>query len=145
MISFYASFFFSSNTCGVLLFILLSILTYCRCFMKQIVIDRVTIPRRLNLDSLSLSLALNNFHFIKSGWMTCFCIGLCRTYDKHRDYANRVYASDEVREKAEKLMSGLDSEYPTFIKSMLQSIHFLFCSICILIHSSLYLFNSPFL
>lgn len=50
-----------------------------------------------------------------------FCIGLCRTYDKHRDYANRVYASDEVREKAEKLMSGLESEYPAFIKSMLQS------------------------
>ncbi|KAG4389197.1 hypothetical protein AAZX31_06G036600 [Glycine max] len=50
---------------------------------------------------------------------------LCRSYDKYRDYANRVYASDEAREealeKAEKLMSGLESEYPAFIKSMLQS------------------------
>ncbi|KAG5018353.1 hypothetical protein AAZX31_06G036600 [Glycine max] len=64
---------------------------------KEIVIDRVTMPRR----------------------------SLCRSYDKYRDYANRVYASDEAREealeKAEKLMSGLESEYPAFIKSMLQS------------------------
>ncbi|KAH1109639.1 hypothetical protein GYH30_008849 [Glycine max] len=52
------------------------------------------------------------------------------TYDKHRDYANRVYASDEVREKAEKLMSGLDSEYPTFIKSMLQKLLDLFKLLC---------------
>ncbi|TKY75078.1 B3 domain-containing protein [Spatholobus suberectus] len=63
---------------------------------KEVVVDRVTIPR-----------------------------SVCRTYNKHRDYANRVYASDEAREealeKAEKLMSGLESEYPTFIKSMLQS------------------------
>ena len=61
--------------------------------------------------------------------MTCFSICLCRTlgrpYNRHRDYANRVYASDEAREealeKAETLMSGLESEHPAFIKSMLQS------------------------
>ncbi|XP_020219556.1 B3 domain-containing protein At5g42700 isoform X2 [Cajanus cajan] len=64
---------------------------------KEVVIDRVTIPRR----------------------------SLGRTYSKHRDYANRVYASDEAREealeKADKLMSDLESQYPTFIKTMLQS------------------------
>lgn len=60
---------------------------------KEILVDRVTIPRR--------------------------------TYNRHRDYSKRVYASDEAREealdKAEKLMSHLDSKYPNFIKSMLQS------------------------
>ncbi|RDX67410.1 B3 domain-containing protein, partial [Mucuna pruriens] len=60
---------------------------------KEVVIDRVTIPRR--------------------------------AYNRHRDYSNRVYASDESRQqaldKAEELMSGLESECPTFIKSMLQS------------------------
>jgi len=52
----------------------------------------------------------------------CFCRS---TGNRHRDYANRVYASDEARqealEKAENLMSGLESDYPNFIKSMLQS------------------------
>ncbi|CAJ1973377.1 unnamed protein product [Sphenostylis stenocarpa] len=65
---------------------------------KEVVIDRVTIPRRRS--------TVNG-------------------YNRHRDYANRVYASDEAREealeKAEKLMSGLESDYPAFIKSMLQS------------------------
>ncbi|KAH1252453.1 B3 domain-containing protein [Glycine max] len=64
---------------------------------KEVVVDRVTIPRRT----------------------------LGRPYNRHRDYANRVYASDEAREealeKAETLMSGLESEHPAFIKSMLQS------------------------
>ncbi|KAJ1376253.1 hypothetical protein SESBI_50126 [Sesbania bispinosa] len=62
---------------------------------KEVLIDRVSIPRA------------------RSG------------YNKYRDYSNRVYASDEAREealeKAEKLQSDLESEYPTFIKSMLQS------------------------
>ncbi|KAL2346395.1 hypothetical protein Fmac_000395 [Flemingia macrophylla] len=64
---------------------------------KEVVVDRVSLPRR----------------------------SLGRTYNKYRDYANRVYASDEDREealeKAEKLMSDLESQYPAFIKSMLQS------------------------
>ncbi|KEH35747.1 B3 domain-containing protein At3g19184 isoform X2 [Medicago truncatula] len=42
-----------------------------------------------------------------------------------RDYSKRVYASDEARmeamEKADKLLSDLDSDHPTFVKSMLQS------------------------
>ncbi|KAJ0085812.1 hypothetical protein Patl1_08986 [Pistacia atlantica] len=48
----------------------------------------------------------------------------CRVF-KRRDLSNRVYASDEARsaaiEKAEKLESSLESDYPIFIKSMLQS------------------------
>ncbi|XP_027356957.1 B3 domain-containing protein At5g42700 [Abrus precatorius] len=60
---------------------------------KEVVIDRVTIPRR--------------------------------SYNRHRDFSNRVYASEEAREealeKADELLSELQSEYPTFIKSMLQS------------------------
>ncbi|QCE16542.1 B3 domain-containing protein At5g42700-like [Vigna unguiculata] len=61
---------------------------------KEIPIDRVSIPRR-------------------------------NTSNRHRDLSNRVYASDEARleasEQAEKLMSGLKSDFPSFIKSMLQS------------------------
>ncbi|KAH7523607.1 hypothetical protein FEM48_Zijuj06G0029900 [Ziziphus jujuba var. spinosa] len=59
---------------------------------KEVVIDRVLIPRRIS---------------------------------KHRDLSNRVYASDEARaaaiEIAEKLQSGLEPQYPNFIKSMLPS------------------------
>lgn len=63
----------------------------------------------------------------------------CGGYDKYRDYSKRVYASDEARmeamEKADKLLSDLDSDHPTFVKSMLQShvtggfwlVYFLFC------------------
>ncbi|XP_050365071.1 B3 domain-containing protein At5g42700-like [Argentina anserina] len=44
---------------------------------------------------------------------------------KHRDLSNRVYASDHARaeatEKAEELESGLGTDYPTFVKPMLQS------------------------
>ena len=44
---------------------------------------------------------------------------------KARDLSNRVYATDEARakamEKAEKLQFDLGSDYPIFIKSMLQS------------------------
>ncbi|EXB50008.1 B3 domain-containing protein [Morus notabilis] len=60
---------------------------------KEVVFDRVVIPRR--------------------------CIG------KPRDLSNRVYASEEARaeaiERAEKAVSGLEPEYPNFIKTMLQS------------------------
>ncbi|KAF4376220.1 hypothetical protein F8388_018889 [Cannabis sativa] len=59
---------------------------------NEVVIERVVIPRRIS---------------------------------KHRDLSNRVYASDEARtnalERAEKLLSELESEYPIFIKTMLQS------------------------
>nr|AFK38082.1 unknown [Lotus japonicus] len=48
-----------------------------------------------------------------------------RAYNKHRDYSNRVYASDEDREeafeRAEKLLEDLGSEFPAFTKPMLQS------------------------
>ncbi|XP_022772861.1 B3 domain-containing protein At5g42700 [Durio zibethinus] len=48
-----------------------------------------------------------------------------RRISKHRDLSNRVYASDEARadalEKADKLESGLEPDFPSFIKSMLQS------------------------
>ncbi|KAI4298448.1 hypothetical protein L6164_032005 [Bauhinia variegata] len=44
---------------------------------------------------------------------------------QRRDLLNRVYASDVVRQyaidRAEELMSGLDSGHPSFIKPMLQS------------------------
>ncbi|OIV96359.1 hypothetical protein TanjilG_09786 [Lupinus angustifolius] len=60
---------------------------------KEVVVDRVTIPRR--------------------------------SYNRHRDYSKRVYASDEAREealeKANKLESDLGSHCPTFVKTMLQS------------------------
>lgn len=53
------------------------------------------------------------------------CIfGNCRI-SKARDLSNRVYASDGARkrafERAEQLQSGLEPNYPSFIKSMLQS------------------------
>ncbi|WCJ17653.1 B3 domain-containing protein At3g19184 [Euphorbia peplus] len=45
--------------------------------------------------------------------------------NRHRDLLNRIYASDDARilaiDKAEKLQSGLEPEYPSFIKPMLQS------------------------
>ncbi|MBA0782586.1 hypothetical protein Gotri_000449, partial [Gossypium trilobum] len=48
-----------------------------------------------------------------------------RTTKTHRDLFNRVYASAEERayaiERAEHLESTLDSEYPSFVKPMLQS------------------------
>ncbi|GAV82222.1 B3 domain-containing protein, partial [Cephalotus follicularis] len=44
---------------------------------------------------------------------------------KRRDLSNRVYASDDARaeatEKAEKLLAGLEPDYPNFVKPMLQS------------------------
>ena len=44
---------------------------------------------------------------------------------KHKDLANRVYASDEARaaatNKAEDLDISLGDDYPTFVKPMLQS------------------------
>ncbi|XP_010269220.1 PREDICTED: B3 domain-containing protein At3g19184-like [Nelumbo nucifera] len=47
-----------------------------------------------------------------------------RSY-KRRDLSNRVYASDEARsyaiERAEKLLENLEPEYPSFVKTMLQS------------------------
>lgn len=61
-------------------------------FFKEAVLDRVVIPRRIS---------------------------------KAVDLSNLVFATDEARakamEKAEKLQSDLGSDYPTFIKSMLQS------------------------
>ncbi|KAL2458941.1 B3 domain-containing protein [Forsythia ovata] len=48
-----------------------------------------------------------------------------RVTNRSRDLSNRVYASDEVREcaikKAEELESSLESDYPSFVKSMLPS------------------------
>ncbi|XP_052199047.1 B3 domain-containing protein At3g19184-like isoform X2 [Diospyros lotus] len=49
-----------------------------------------------------------------------------RTYSHgRRDLANRVYASDEDRacaiEKAEEIESGLEPDFPSFVKPMLQS------------------------
>lgn len=44
---------------------------------------------------------------------------------RHRDLSNRVYASDEARaeamERAEDLESGLGSDHPIFVKTMLPS------------------------
>ena len=44
---------------------------------------------------------------------------------RHRDLSNRVYASDEARaeamERAENLESGLGSDHPIFVKTMLPS------------------------
>ncbi|XP_038703432.1 B3 domain-containing protein At5g42700-like [Tripterygium wilfordii] len=61
---------------------------------KEVVVERVMIPRRISTN-------------------------------KRRDLSNRVYASDEARaeamQNAEKLESGLGSDFPIFIKSMLQS------------------------
>ncbi|KOM51518.1 hypothetical protein LR48_Vigan09g017700 [Vigna angularis] len=66
----------------------------CSPVYKEMPIDRISIPRR--------------------------CVS-----NRHRDLSNRVYASDEARmealEQAENLMSGLKSDIPNFIKSMLQS------------------------
>ncbi|XP_028806788.1 B3 domain-containing protein At5g42700 [Neltuma alba] len=60
---------------------------------KEVVIDRVAVPRRV--------------------------------YGTRRNLSNRGQASEEAREealaKAEKLLSDLESEYPTFIKPMLPS------------------------
>ncbi|KAM7521026.1 hypothetical protein LguiB_019988 [Lonicera macranthoides] len=57
-----------------------------------------------------------------------FCIHACaRRYGiyRRRDLGNRVYASDKDRAnaimKAEELEVGLGSEFPTFVKPMLQS------------------------
>ncbi|KAL9291943.1 B3 domain-containing protein [Arabidopsis thaliana] len=48
-----------------------------------------------------------------------------RRSSQRRDLLNRVYASDDARmyafDRAEKLQSSLDSEYPSFTKPMLQS------------------------
>ncbi|KAG7631801.1 B3 DNA binding domain [Arabidopsis suecica] len=48
-----------------------------------------------------------------------------RRSSRRRDLLNRVYASDDARmyafDRAEKLQSSLDSEYPSFTKPMLQS------------------------
>lgn len=53
------------------------------------------------------------------------CVGFMYRISKHRDLSNRIYASDEARaaaiEKAENLQSALEPDFPTFIKSMLQS------------------------
>ncbi|CAL8996397.1 unnamed protein product [Prunus brigantina] len=61
---------------------------------KEVVVDRVMIPRK------SYS-------------------------SRHRDLSNRVYASDEARaeamERAEDLESGLGSDHPIFVKTMLPS------------------------
>lgn len=44
---------------------------------------------------------------------------------RHRDFSNRVYASDEARaeamERAANLESGLGSDHPIFVKTMLPS------------------------
>lgn len=50
---------------------------------------------------------------------------MCRIYGSRRNLSNCVRASEEDREKAyekaEKLLLDLESEYPTFVKSMLPS------------------------
>lgn len=50
---------------------------------------------------------------------------MCRVYGTKRNLSNFVHASEEAREeafeKAEKLLADLETEYPTFIKSMLPS------------------------
>ncbi|KAL3538884.1 hypothetical protein ACH5RR_002250 [Cinchona calisaya] len=53
-------------------------------------------------------------------------LGRPRSYNyRRRDLSNRVYASDEDREyaieKADELQSGLDPNFPSFVKPMLQS------------------------
>lgn len=50
----------------------------------------------------------------------------CRSYSYQRkNLLNRVYASDEARtyaiDRAEQLESDLGSDYPSFVKPMLQS------------------------
>jgi hypothetical protein len=54
-----------------------------------------------------------------------WCDTLLLRISKAADLSNLVFATDEARakaiEKAEKLQSDLGSDYPTFIKSMLQS------------------------
>nr|XP_028962713.1 B3 domain-containing protein At5g42700-like isoform X2 [Malus domestica] len=63
--------------------------------MVEVVAERVMIPRR------------------------------CYATNRHRDMANRVYASDEARAaamvKADELELSLGSDHPTFVKTMLQS------------------------
>ncbi|EOA12605.1 hypothetical protein CARUB_v10027266mg [Capsella rubella] len=48
-----------------------------------------------------------------------------RGVSKRRDLSNRVYVSEEVRDdaiaRAEKFQADLGSDYPSFVKSMLQS------------------------
>ncbi|KAJ9674449.1 hypothetical protein PVL29_023787 [Vitis rotundifolia] len=48
-----------------------------------------------------------------------------RIHSKGRDLSNRVYASEEARtcamERAEELQASLEPQYPSFLKSMLQS------------------------
>ncbi|CAE6224702.1 unnamed protein product [Arabidopsis arenosa] len=48
-----------------------------------------------------------------------------RGLSKRRDLSNRVYVSEEIREetisRAEKVQDELESGYPSFVKSMLQS------------------------
>ncbi|XP_076949092.1 B3 domain-containing protein At3g19184-like [Bidens hawaiensis] len=53
-------------------------------------------------------------------------LGICRSYGKAvRDLSNRVYASYEDREyatgRADELHSTLESDFPSFVKPMLQS------------------------
>lgn len=50
----------------------------------------------------------------------------CRSYSyQRRDLLNRIYASDEVRahaiDRAEQLQSGLEADFPSFVKPMTQS------------------------
>lgn len=54
-------------------------------------------------------------------------LGMCFSYRSYqrRDLLNRHYASDEARqyaiERAEQVQSSLESDFPSFVKPMLQS------------------------
>ncbi|XP_022853615.1 B3 domain-containing protein At5g42700-like [Olea europaea var. sylvestris] len=75
----------------------------------------------LNLSQLSI--ALKNSSSPKPSLVSLKCI--CRVTNRTRNLSNRVYASDEYREcsikKAEELESSLESDYPSFVKSMFPS------------------------
>lgn len=93
------------------------------CFL-QVDVKRVQIQRRWNCIKISSFCFFVPWIF-EIRLVFCLVLVLFRGLSKRRDLSNRVYVSEEIREeafsRAEKVQDELESGYPSFVKSMLQS------------------------
>ena len=90
--------------------------------IPAVVTPKVVIPRVV-VSERYIDLKFLFIDAVSYTWLA-FCV-VYRIHSKGRDLSNRVYASEEARtcamERAEELQASLEPQYPSFLKSMLQS------------------------
>lgn len=86
------------------------------------VISKVVIPRVV-VSKRYIDMKLSFIDAVCYNWLAFSLMNKIRS--NRRDLSNRVYASEEARtramETAEELQASLEPQYPSFLKSMLQS------------------------